>query len=50
MFAILEKAGGVILFLAIMGLGFYMRFQSAVDFEERRQRKSGLQGFLKKID
>jgi hypothetical protein len=47
---LLEKIGMAIVSLGGLVAVFYIRYRSAVDFEERRNRKSGLQGLFKKID
>ena len=50
MIVILEKIGSVIIGVAAIGSIFYWRYLWAMSVEERRERKSGLQGFFKKID
>jgi hypothetical protein len=48
--AVLEQIGRIILALAGVGFVVYLRVLSMKDMESRRQHKSGLQGFFKKID
>jgi hypothetical protein len=50
MMAVLEKTGHFALGVACIGFIFYLRYRSAMDVELPRHRKSGLQGFLRKID
>jgi hypothetical protein len=48
--AALQKIGEIILGSAVVCLAVYLRFLSMMSYEKTRQRKSGLQGFLRKLD
>jgi len=52
--ASLAKIATILLVVAGVCIGIYLRYrlwyQGAMQHEERRHRRSGLQGFLKKID
>jgi len=48
--ATLEKIGTLIFAVAAICLAVHLRYRSLRNMEERREHKSGLQGFLKKID
>jgi hypothetical protein len=47
---LLEKIGLSILCIAGIGFCFYLRYLSAMDVEQRRVRRSGIQGLFKKVD
>jgi hypothetical protein len=47
---VLEQIGKIVLAVAGIGFVIYIRVLSMKDMESRREHKSGLQGFFKKID
>jgi hypothetical protein len=48
--ATLQKIGEIILGVAAVCLAVYLKFLSLRNYEETRKHKSGLLGFLKKLD
>ena len=46
----LQQIGEIILGVAVVCLAVYLKFLSMMSYEKTRKRKSGLQGFLKKLD
>jgi hypothetical protein len=50
MAVLLEKIGLSIVCIAVIGIGIYLRYLSGMDLEQRRIRRSGIQGLFKTVD